>query len=173
MIIGIVPDPRSRLGAGKSCFGVWLISVLAEKTAKEIVSNLHLYKIDYDFLQSYGDLIDLYNKVILIDDIYRAVGNRKMEKAIKFFTGTIRHHNNDLVYTSSRLIDYVNKSFRLHTNLFVQVLHDSRTDTIRTLTTDQIGREVYGFIPKFIPSDIIKEVYTRYDTNEDVAIWDL
>jgi hypothetical protein len=173
MIIGVVPDPRSRLGAGKSCFAVWLISVLSEKTGKQIRSNLHLYKTDYDFIENYDDLIDLHNSAILIDDIYRAIPAGKMAKAIRYFTGTIRHHNNDLIYTSSRLIDYVNKSFRLHTNIFAQVLHDAKTDTIRIAYSDQIGRGIKGFLPNYLPPEIVREVYNRYDTNEDVNIWSL
>jgi hypothetical protein len=175
MIIGVVPDPRQRLGSGKTLFGTWLANVLHEKTGKQICANRAMYGVEYNFLERYTDLIDLADTIIYLDDIYRTFfGNKTaINKVVQLFTGTSRHHNNDIIYTSSRLVDYVNKNLRLHSDILVQVSHDRITDILRIKTFDALQTEIRGIFPAYLPANITREIYTRFDTLEDVRIWSI
>jgi hypothetical protein len=175
MIIGIFPDPRMRLGAGKTLFGTWLVNILREKTGKQICANRRMYGVEYNFLEKYTDLIDLRDSIIWLDDIYMTFLDKSamITKVVKLFTGTSRHHNNDIVYSSSRYIEYVNKNLRLHTNILTEVSHDKATDILRIKTYDTLMHEIRSIFPAYLPGEIVREVYKRFDTLEDVRIWNI
>jgi hypothetical protein len=175
MIVGVTGDPRQRLGCGKSLFAVWLTSTKHEQLKMPIYSNVHLFKTEYNFLEGYNDIIDLTNSIIILDDIYRVFLGKeaKIKKVTQVFSGTSRKDENYIIYTSSRLIDYVQKSLRLHSDLIVKPSFDTRTNILRIRTFDSIEQEIRGAFPAYLPANIVKEVFTRYDTKEKVKIWDI
>lgn len=175
MIVGVAGDPRSRLGCAKTIFAVWLANVVHEQYKMPICANLHLFKTEYSFLENYDDLLDLRNAIIILDDIYRIFLGRKnaIKRIVQLFAGTSRKHGNYIIYTSSRMVDNVEKNLRLHTNIFVLPSFDIRNDIVKIRTLDSMEREIRGVFPAYLPANIVREVYTRYDTDENVNIWNI
>jgi len=173
VIYGIVGRPKLRLGAGKSTLETWFAFVYNQKFGQTIRANYHIKKDGAIFLNNPREVLDVYNSIIVIDDIYRWLGfnNANAKKFGKLMMGELRHHNNNLVWGSSRLKDYVHPTIRQHTDYMIFPHYNKKQ---QTLTIDYIldaeGEVINGVIPRFFPTKLLKYLWSKYNHREDIQV---
>ena len=116
-IVGIVGD----LGEGKTFMAVTLSILLNMISDKEIYSNTPL-NIDHTFIEYSSQLLDMHNKVVLIDELQLYADCRKSTSKTNFFTSgittDIRKFENIFIYTTPD-IPLIDLRIRKRTLLFL------------------------------------------------------
>jgi hypothetical protein len=176
MIIGITGTNVRRLGNGKTAYAVLLILRAHLKYQLPIYANLHLFETDYTFIEDAEDLFVINNGIVLIDDIQRALllSKRNNVKTLsQLWSGASRKDDEYIVYTSSRLIDNVDKNLRAHTDIFCQPMYNQARGYMTIAHYDNEEQPTYSNLPNYCSPEQMKYVFDRYNTKEKVNIWRL
>ena len=170
-VFGIHGNLLTKLGTGKTLTAVWLALLFKKKYGLNIASNVHLYGVDYDFLEHPRQLIGLEKSTIILDDIYRYLGGRdsSIKRLCNIVAGESRKAQLQVIYTSSVLTDVVKKTLRRHTDYFIMPSHYKKTDLLNLSAYDPVGNPA-RVVPPYLSPVVVRKLYDFYDTNERVRI---
>lgn len=174
MIIGNSGASTMRLGNGKTLLAVYLALRFGAITQRPIYSNIHLYDTDYIFLDGKDDLYSITGGIILLDDLYRVFRMSKknsISQITQLWAGETRKDDDLLIYTSSRMVDFIDKNLRVHTDIMNLPVFDKRTDTLNLIAVNADEQPINPPYPTHLSKEVIRHLYTRYNTREKVAIW--
>lgn len=174
MITGVTGNPLKRLGNGKTAYSVFLALRAKLKYNLPIYANLHLFDTDYIFLESIDDLFVIDGGIIFIDDIQRALMLKKkstIKIVSRLWSGGSRKDDNYIIYSSSRLIDNVDKDLRVLTDLYCQPLYNQSKHYLIVNFLDNMEQPANTSLPKYLSPEQMKYIFTKYNTKEKVTIW--
>jgi hypothetical protein len=176
MIIGVTGYPTKRMGNGKGIYSTFLVLRAQLKYGLPIYSNMHLYNVDYTFLENADDLFEIDRGIILLDDLYRAfmLGNHRILRRVSLlWSGASRKTDQYIVYTSSRLIDYIEKNIRANTEIYATPFYDPKSQTVTTRFFNNMEESITPNLPAFLSKAQVNYIFTKYNHREVVNVWSL